>query len=364
MFSLEMSKEQKMIKDEVAKLVKGIVTKNANEMDEKREIPADTVQKAWELGASVSMVSEKFGGFGMADSPVTTAIVLEELAFGDLAFAIQATLPSLVISPLVSMGTKEQQSKYLPLLCGEKYSAATLAISEEKFGFDPVELETKAEKKNASYVLSGEKCFVPLAESACVILVAASLEGENNLFIVNKGNAGLKIGKKENNLGLNSLESYKITLENCEVPAEDRLGGDQGCDYAKFLQKCRIGMSAIGTGVSRASFEFAMEYAKTRHQFGEPIAHKQSVAFMIAQMAYEVDSMRLMTWNAASKLEAGKDAKREAYLAKFYTGEKAMYVTDCGVQLLGGHGYTREYPVERYYRNGRGISIIEGMATV
>jgi len=114
------------------------------------------------------------------------------------------------------------------------------------------------------------------------------------------------------------------------------LGGDHGCDYAKFLQKCRIGMSAIGTGVSRASFEFAMEYAKVRCQFGEPIAHKQSVAFMIAQMAYEVDSMRLMTWNAASKLEAGKDAKREAYLAKLYTGEKAMYVTDCGVQLLGG----------------------------
>ena len=364
MFSLEMSKEQKMIKDEVAKLVKNIVTDNANEMDEKREIPADGIQKAWELGASVSMVAEEFGGFGMEDSPITTALVLEELAYGDLAFAIQATLPSLVISPLVAMGTSEQQSKYLPLLCAEKYSAATLAINEATFGFDAVALDTRAEKKNGSYLITGEKCFVPLAETASCILVAAALEGKNQLFFVGKDNPGLKIGEKERNLGLNALETYKISLENCEIPAEDRLGGEQGCDYAKFLQKSRIGMAAIGTGLSKASYEFAMEYAKGRAQFGEPIVHKQSVAFMIAQMAYEVESMRLMTWNAASKLEAGKDAKREAYLAKFYTGEKTMYVTDCGVQLLGGHGYTREYPVERYYRNGRGISIIEGMATV
>ncbi len=123
-------------------------------------------------------------------------------------------------------------------------------------------------------------------------------------------------------------------------------------------------MAPMGTGPAKASYEFAMDHAKGRTQFDEPIVHKQSGAFMIAQMAYEVDSMGLMTWNAASKLEAGKDAKREAYLAKLYAGEKTMYVTDCGVQLLGGHGYTREYPVERYYRNGRGISIIEGMATV
>ncbi len=364
MFSLEMSKEQKMIKDEVAKLVKNIVIDNANEMDKKREIPADGVQKAWELGASVSMVSEEFGGFGMEDSPVTTAIVLEELAYGDLAFAIQASLPSLVISPLVSMGTQEQQSKYLPLLCAEKYSVATLAINEPIFGFDPVALETRAEKKNGSYILTGEKCFVPLAKTASCILVAAVLEGQNELFFLSKDNPGLTIGEKERNLGLNALETYKISLKKCKIPAENRLGGERGCDYAKFLQKCRIGMAAIGTGLARASFEFAMDYAKSRTQFGEPIVNRQSVAFMIAQMAYEVDSMRLMTWQAASKLEAGKDAKREAYLAKFYTGEKAMYVADCGVQLLGGHGYTREYPVERYYRNGRGISIIEGMATV
>ncbi len=364
MFSLEMSKEQKMIKDEVAKLVKDIVTENAHDMDEGGEIPEDTVQKAWELGASVSMVPEEFGGFGMTDSPITTTIILEELAYGDMSFAVQAALPSLLISPLVAMGTQEQQSKYLPIFSAEKYAPCTFAISEPHFGFDPVELRTTATKKNGSYVLTGEKCFVPLAAKASHIMVAASLDGQSNLFIVAKDNPGLKISEREKNLGLYALETNEVTLENCEVPAEDRLGGENGCDYDMFLQKARIGMSAVGTGIARASFEFARDYAKDRVQFGEPIVHRQSVAFMIAEMAYEVDAMRLMTWKAASRLEAGKDAKREAYLAKLYAGEMAMKVTDYGVQLLGGHGYIREYPVERYYRNGRGISIIEGMATV
>ena len=364
MFSLEMSKEQKMIKKEFAKLVKDLVTENAGEMEDKQLIPLDSVQKAWELGASVSMVAENLGGFGMDDSPITTAIILEELAYGDMAFAIATTLPSLLISPIVSMGTEEQKNKYLPLFCAESYPACTLAINEPHFDFDVMDLQTTAKKKNSAYVLSGAKCFVPRVEDATHIMVAATLEGKGNLFMVDKGTPGLNIGEREKNLGLYALDTFEISLENCEVPAENRLGGNMGCDFSSFVTKARIGMSAIGTGISRASFEFAMNYAKERVQFGEPIVHKQSVAFMIAEMAYEVDAMRLMTWQAASRLEAGKDAFREAFLAKLYVGEQTMRVTDFGVQLLGGHGYIREYPVERFYRNGRGISIIEGMATV
>jgi acyl-CoA dehydrogenase len=195
-------------------------------------------------------------------------------------------------------------------------------------------------------------------------LVAACLDGENNLFMVESDNPGVTISEREKNLGLYSLETYEVILENCNIPLEDRLGEKEGCNYNQFLQKAKIGMSAIGTGVSRASFEFAMNYSKERIQFGEPIVNRQSVAFMIAEMAYEVDAIRLMTWKAASALEAGKDAKKEAYLAKLYSGDMTMKIVDYGVQLLGGHGYIREYPVERYYRNGRGISILDGMATV
>ena len=213
-------------------------------------------------------------------------------------------------------------------------------------------------------MLNGKKCFVPLAKDAGHILVAADAEGKKQIFIVAQDNPGLKIGEREKNLGLYALESYTITLENCEVSADDLVGGEQGCNYDRFLQKTRIAMSAIGTGVSRASFEYARDYAKERVQFGEPIASRQAIAFMIAEMAYEVDAMRLMTWKAASAQESGRDAKRDAYLAKLYAGEMTMKVTDYGVQILGGHGYIRENPVERYYRNGRGIAIIEGLAIV
>jgi len=364
MLSFGMSKEQKMIKDEVANLIKGVVAENADEMDQTSKIPEASIQQGWELGASVTGVPEEFGGFGMQDSPITTAIILEELAYGDMGFSIAVTLPSLMISPILSMGTDDQKAKYLPLLCKEAYAPCSLALNEPHFMADAGDLKTTAEKKNGAYVLNGAKCFVPMADTASHIMVAAALDGESDLFIVNKDNPGLEIGEKERNLGLYALDTHELALSNCEIPAEDRLGGDGGCDYGLFLQKCRIGMSAIGTGVARASFEFARDYAKERVQFGEPIVNRQSVSFMIAEMAYEVDAMRLMTWQAASKLEAGEDATRESYLAKIYAGEMVMKVTDWGVQVLGGHGYTREYPVERFYRNGRGISILDGMATV
>jgi acyl-CoA dehydrogenase len=367
MFGFSMSKEQKMIKEEVAKLVKDIVIDNAHDMDEAGEIPRDAIQKAWSIGASVSKVPEEYGGYGMKDSPVETAIILEELAYGDMAFAVAACLPSLFIFPVTEMGTADQKKKYLPLYCTETYTPCTLAVNEPHFGFDAVDLKTTAEKKNGSYVLNGSKCLVPMAGESSHMLVAANLDGkngENGLFIVDGKNPGITVSEPEKNIGLYALNTGEVALNQCEIPAEDRLGGDQGCDYDKLIQKTRTAMAAIGTGVSRASYEFAKDYAKDRVQFGEPITHRQTIAFMIAEMAYEVESMRLLTWKAAAALEAGKDAKREAFLAKIYAGDMTMKITDYGVQILGGHGYVREYPVERYYRNGRGIAVLEGLAIV
>ena len=364
-FGFSMSEEQSSMKDTVARLVKSVITGNALHMDEKKNIPGEFIDKVWELGAAVSMVPEEYGGYGMEYSMIMNTIVLEELAFGDMAFAIAATLPSMFIYTLLEMGTDEQKKKYLSLYCDPAaYKTCTVAINEPRFRFDAVSLETKAEKRGGGYVLNGKKCFVPLAKDSGHVLVAAEAEGKKELFLVAKDNPGLKIGEREKNLGLYALETYPVTLENCELSADDRVGGKQGCNYDRFLQKTRIAMSAIGTGVSRASFEYARDYAKERVQFGEPIASRQAIAFMIAEMAYEVDAMRLMTWKAASALEAGRDAKRESYLAKLYAGEMTMKITDYGVQILGGHGYIRENPVERYYRNGRGIAILEGMAIV
>ncbi|OQX61656.1 MAG: acyl-CoA dehydrogenase [Desulfococcus sp. 4484_241] len=364
MINFSMSKQQEMIKKEVAKLVKDIVIDNAHDMDENGEIPQESIQKAWELGVSVSMVPEEFGGYGMADSPLETSLVLEELAFGEMAFAVAVTTPSLFIGPVARMGTEEQKKKYLPLVCTEKYPYCTMAMNEPRFGFDAISLKTAAEKKNGSYVINGEKCFVPMAAKASHMLVAADLDGKPNLFIVNTDNPGVKVGDREKTLGLYALEMNRVVFENCEIPAEDRLGGEEGCDYDSVLQRTRTAMAAIAAGVTNASYQFAREYAKTRVQFGEPIAHRQAVAFMLAEMAYEVDAIRLMAWKSASALEAGKDAKRQSYLAKMYAGEMGMKICDYGVQVLGGHGYIREYPVERYYRNARAFANLEAIATV
>lgn len=364
-FGFSMSEEQSSMKDTVAKLVKSMVTGNAaHDMDNKRAIPSEIIDKVWELGATVSTVPEEYGGYGMEYSPIMNAIFLEELAYGDMALAIASTLPSMFIYTIMEMGTEEQKKKYLSMYCNPTYKACTAAVNEPHFQFDAVSMKTKAEKQGGKYILNGKKCFVPQALDSGHLLVAANADGKMDLFIVEGNNPGLKIGEREKNLGLYALESYPVILENCEVPADDRVGGEQGCNFKRFLQKTRIAMSAVGTGVSRASFEYARDYAKERVQFGEPIASRQSIAFMIAEMAYEVDAMRLMTWKAASALEAGHDAQRESYLAKLYAGEMTMKITDYGVQILGGHGYIRENPVERYYRNGRGIAILESMAMV
>lgn len=364
MVSFAMSKEQKMVKNEVAKLVKGMVADAAHDMDEQRAIPLQAIQKAWELGFSISMVPESYGGFGLKDSPVETTLILEELAWGDMAFALGVMQPSLFIHPLTEMGTEKQKETYLPLYCGDDFKPCTLAIQEPHVGFDPFSLKTSAVRKDGVYILNGKKCFVPGAKESGHMLVAASLDGEPALFIVPGGATGMTVGEREKNLGLYALETFEVLFENCEIPLEDRLGGENGCDYDRLIQKSRVAMSAIGTGISRASLEFVKDYARQRVQFGEPIAHKQSVAFMLAEMAYEVDAMRLMTWKAASRLEAGKGAARESYLAKLYAGEMTMKVCDYGVQVMGGHGYIRDYPVERYFRNGRGIGILEGIATL
>ncbi len=359
-----LSEEQSIMKETAAKLVQDTISQNSHEIDESREIPREYLQKFWELGSILSAVPEQYGGYGMGYSPIMNSIILEELAYGDMSFAIACNAPSLFLNPLLDLGSDNQKQKYVPQYCSEKFKTGTIALCEPDFGFDPVSLKTTAQKKNGSYVISGKKCFVPFADEAEHILVAAGYEGKNNLFIVSKDNPGITIGEREKNLGLYSLKTYTVELNDCEVPGEDRLGEEEGCSFERFLQKSRTALSAISTGLCRASFEYARNYAKERVQFGEAIATRQSVAFMIAEMAYEVDAMRLMTWRAASALESKGEAARESYLAKVFAGDMAMKITDYGVQILGGHGYVRDHPVERYYRNGRGIAILEGMATV
>ena len=239
----------------------------------------------------------------------------------------------------------------------------TGALIEYSFNFDPNELKTTAKAEGGAYVLNGEKAFVPFAKDAEALIVYANLNGVTQGFIVKKEAVGLSISaEREKLMGLNALPMYRVKLEN--VTAE-RLGGASGHDFGLILASMRIASAAAALGVAKSSLDYAKNYAKEREAFGVKIAQKQAVAFMLAEMAVELESMRLMTWEAAWQLDNGKeDACTSAYLAFTGASDMVMMVTDRGVQIYGGHGYIRENPVELLMRNGRGFPMLLGLAII
>jgi alkylation response protein AidB-like acyl-CoA dehydrogenase len=230
-------------------------------------------------------------------------------------------------------------------------------------------MKTIAQNDGAAFVLSGCKCCVPLAATARTILIYAASDRDAGFvgvdgFMVPRDAPGLIVSDAEKNMGVKALETYELTLTNCRVGAEARLGGDSGINFVRLLSESRVAMAAMAVGVARAAFEYACAYAKERKAFGGPIATKQAVAFMLAEMAIEIDASRLLVWEAASRLDKDDNALKESYLARNYAAQASVMVTDNAVQVLGGHGYIREHPVEMWLRNARGFSMLEGLATV
>ncbi|MCK5181772.1 MAG: acyl-CoA dehydrogenase family protein, partial [Dehalococcoidia bacterium] len=334
------------------------------ECDESGEIPDSVIDTVWKMGLVSSSIPENYGGPDGEHSAITGSLIGEELAWGDLSMAMHILCPSLFAYPVLEMGTDTQRKKYLPLVCDEKYKAATAALIEPHFGFDPNSLSTIARPDGNEYVLNGEKCYVPLAAESDLLLVYAEENGSRQGFIIEKGTKGLEIGEREKNMGIKALATYELSLKNCRVPKENRLGGEKGCDFNRIMNCSRVALSAMAVGVAKAAFEYSRDYAKERIAFGEPIASRQAIAFMLAEMAIEIDATRLMVWEAAWKLDRKEEATKEASLLKAYADDMVLMVTDRGVQILGGHGYVREHPVELWLRNGRGFVTFDGMAIV
>lgn len=367
MAEFTLDEDQQQIQDMARKFAANELRPIARDCDEAAEFPPDILDKVWELGICANSIPETYGGYELGRSSLTSAIMVEELAWGDVNLTLAAMSPLLMMIPILEFGTDEQKQEWLPKFCGEKFFPCTAALMEPRIAFDPLELQTTAETKGDQIVINGVKCMVPMADSAEHILVYALASGGNGsssikAIIVDKNTPGMTIGEREQNLGLNALPLFSITFENCSVPATRCIGGESGIDFGKLLNLSKVNLSAMAVGVSRASLEYALEYAKERIAFGEPIACRQSIAFMLADAAIEVDAMRLMAWKAAWRLDRNEDATKEAGLAKMYSGEQTMKVVDYGVQILGGHGYIREHPVEMWLRNGRGFAIIEGLA--
>jgi acyl-CoA dehydrogenase len=361
MVSFQPNEEQQLIRDTVSSFAAEQIRPAAHEADEDGTIPSALVQQGWELGLVQSAIPEAHGGAGEQLSAVSGALVCEELAWGDLSIALHLLAPRLLVYPVILAGTPEQQKRLLPAFAGNDFRPVTAAVMEPRFGFDLEELATTAVRNNGNHVLSGSKCFVPLGGSAEQVLVYARADdGSVSGYLVDKGAAGVSRLEREKNMGLKALETDEIDFDQCAVPAANRLA----CDFPALMNRARVGLAAMAVGVARAAFEYARDYAKERKAFGVAIAQKQAIAFMLAEMATEIDATRLLTWEAAWKIDQGGDATREAVLAKQYAANMVLKVTDNAVQVLGGHGYIREHPVELWLRNGRGFATFEGLVMI
>ena len=365
MYSFEPNEEQKMLVEAVGKYAVNDLRAAGREAEEGGALPRALINKGWELGVLQASIPEAYGGFGER-SAVTSVLAEEELAFGNLAGALAVGTPNLFALPILLAGSEEQKKKYLGKIIEADWRPYTAALIEYAFDFDPNELRTSAAIKGGEYLLNGEKAFVPFANEAEAILVYANLDGATQGFIVEKGAAGLTVSEeREKMMGLNALPTYRVKLDGVKVAKENRLGGESGHDFERILASMRVANAAAAVGVARAAFEYALDYAKEREAFGVKIAQKQAVAFMLAEMRTEIEASRLLAWEAAWKLDTGKDdAFVEAYLASTGAADMAMMVTDRAVQVLGGHGYIREHPVEMWMREGRGFAMFTGFTMV
>ncbi|TMA53276.1 MAG: acyl-CoA dehydrogenase [Deltaproteobacteria bacterium] len=363
MVSFKPTDEQELIRTTMADFAREILRPHAREADEANRVPDDVVTRGWELGIVQSTIPEAQGGYGDPRSAVTGAILLEELAYGDLALALHLLAPRLLTVPLVVAGTDEQRARWLPRFTGAGFTAATAAFTEPRWDFDSTALATRAARQGGDWVIAGEKCLVPLARHAEAILVYANAPDGLAAFIVEVTAPGLTIGEREKNMGIKALDTYPLRLEDVRVPASSRLGAD-GAGVQRLIDAGRLASAILAVGVSRAAFDHARDYAKDRRAFGQAIAQKQAIAFMLADMAIEIDAMRLLAWEAASRLDKELPATRECYLARHYASQSSLKITDNAVQVLGGHGYIRDHPVELWLRNARGFAAFDGMAIV
>ena len=364
MISFGPTEEQEMVREAMRDFAEQAVRPIARECDEASEIPADFLQSVWDLGLTSTQIPESYGGGGEERSAVTNAMILEELAFGDATLAAAAVSPSGFANAIVDQGSDEQKKTLLPLFCTEKFHAASLAIVEPGPIFDASRPRTVAEPKDESFVLSGAKTLVPLGDRASHFLVTARNGDVLDAFVVPRDAEGLTISEPELNLGLKGLITVGLELERVEIPRSARLGGDAGADVRRVLDGSRIALSALMLGVSRAVLAYCVPYAKDRVAFDEPISKKQAIAFRLSDMHIEQEAMRLMVWKAASHLEKGLDVSRMAHLTRGYCAEKSLWVTDNGIQTLGGHGFIREHPVEMWFRNARTLGVLEGLIAV
>jgi len=363
------NENQKLISEMIRSFSAKEIVPNIKQWDENQIFPIDVFKKLGELGLMGVLVSQEYGGSGFGYAEYVTAI--EELAKVDPSIGLSmAAHNSLCTGHIMLFGNEEQKKKYLPKLVSAEYLGAW-GLTEHNTGSDSRGMSTTAVKDGNDWVLNGAKNFITHAISGdiAVVIVRTGEKGDSkgmSAFIVEKGTPGLTSGKKEDKLGMRASETAELIFDNCRVPQVNLLGnvGDGFIQAMKVLDGGRISIAALSLGIAKGSYEAALKYAKERVQFGKPIAQHQAVAFKLADMATTIEASELLIYKAVVKKNANLKVTLDGAMAKYYSSEVAVKVSTDAIQVLGGYGYTKDFPVEKFYRDSKLCTIGEGTSEI
>jgi alkylation response protein AidB-like acyl-CoA dehydrogenase len=364
LFDITPDDEQQMLQEGVRDFAEAKVRPVAKQADFDCSTPPELLSQANELGINMLGVPEELGGVMHEQAAVTSVLIGEALAHGDMGIAYAALAPGAVATAIGHWGTPEQEATYLPAFTGEDTPAAALAILEPRPLFDPLKLETTASKDGEDWVLSGTKSLLARPKECELFLVAAEAEDLGPaLFVIESGSSGLTV-EEEPAMGLRPAATGRLLLEDMKLPAAALLGDGKREDYVECVQRARIAWCSLAVGAAEATLDYVKGYVNERTAFGEPISNRQGVAFAVSDIGIESEGMRLATYRAASRADQGQDFSREAAMARRLCAQKGMQIGSEGVQLLGGHGFVKEHPVERWYRDLRAAGVMEGALLV
>ena len=367
----DLTSEQREIRDVCREFAAREIRPISQAVDEAdTQMPWEVWYKAAELGLTSFMLPSEYGGGGLTDC-LTACIVQEELCYGCSGIGNLITSGGFFAEPILVLGSDEQKRRWIEPIAGDRPPLGALATTEPGSGSDAASIQTTAEQKGDSYVLRGQKAWISnggVAEAYVVFATVAPGTGSRGVtaFVIERGDKGVEFGPPMKKMGQRAIVNAEMFLENAELPADRRLG-EEGQGFSGLMQtfdRSRITLGAAATGLARAALEYSVEYAKTREQFGKPIGEHQAVAFRLADMATRVEAARLLVWQAARRVDAGENVTKEAAMAKLFASETAMRCTWAAVQTLGGWGYSREYPVEKWMRDAKLEEIEEGTSDI
>ena len=361
----ELTEEQKMLKTMVQDFATKELEPIAAQIDEESRFPAESVKKMAELGLMGICFPEEYGGSGSGATEL--CLIIEEISRVCAATSVILLVTAgLASEPIYVYGNEEQRKRFItPIATGEKLAA--FALTEAGAGSDPAALETTATRHNNGYLLNGTKIFITNGAEADIILVFATVDKSLRhkgitAFVVEKDTPGFSVGKHENKLGIRASSTVELVFEDCFVPEENRLGneGDGFKIALNAIDASRVTVAAQALGIAQGAFDKALVYAKERQQFGQPIANFQAIQWMLADMATQIDAARLLIYRAAYLQDNGLPFVKEASMAKVFAAETSSFVTNKAIQIYGGYGYVKEYPLERYLRDAKITEIYEG----